>query len=412
MPPSDRNGWMNRNVLATGIISLLSDASHEMVTALLPIFISLSTALGGLGGGAAALGLIEGISDGFSSLSKPVSGYLSDKTNKRKPWMVFGYITTGILLPAVAFVQNLFQLAILRISAWVGRGVRGPPRDALLSDSVEPKHYGKAFGFHRAMDSLGAIIGPVLVIVLLPMFSVRQTMLFALIPGFLSVLVVILLIKEVKKRGISREPMPTFRVSIKALPTGFRRLILAQGVFGIGNFSNTFFILAALLLLTPSLGAVAAATASVALYVALNIVYTLGSFPVGILADRHNKAALLGLGYVFNAIACLVLMLWRTDIAILGFIFIAVGLQLAFTDTAEAALAAELLPKKVTGTGFGVLQFVDGIGDLLSSSIVGILWVALSPQAGLFYSAVISIMAAVIITGLRIPKNQSPDSVH
>jgi MFS family permease len=398
-------GWLNRNVLGTGLVSLLSDASHEMISALLPIFITLSTALGGLGANAAVLGTIEGLSDGLSSATKPIAGYFSDKTKRRKPWMILGYVTTAVLLPAIAFVHSVAELAVLRISAWGGRGLRGPPRDALLSDSVESKHYGKAFGLHRAMDSTGAIIGPVLVFLLLPVFGVRNTLLVAFIPGALSILVVVFLIKEIRVKSTATEALG-FRMSLRLLPRRFGHLLMAQAAFGVGNFANVLFILAALEILTPSLGAVAAASAAVGLYALLNVIYALISFPVGVLADKHSKPLLLGVGYLFNAMACLILSLWSENILLIGLAFIAVGLQLAFTDTTEGALAAELLPKNVTGTGYGALQFVDGIGDFISSTVVGILWVVFSPIVGLLYSAVLSVVAFGLIVWLvRVPKS-------
>ena len=403
MRPSLKKGWLNRNVLATGIVSLLSDAGHEIVTALLPLFVTLSSAMGGLGANAALLGTIEGLSDGLSSAAKPVSGHLSDRSRRRKPWMVFGYVATGVLLPAVAFVQTYIGLAVLRISSWVGRGVRGPPRDALLSDSVQPEQYGKAFGFHRAMDSIGAVIGPTLAFLLLPYLGVRHTILFAIIPGALSILVVVLFIKEAK-RGLVSDKAVTFRASISSFPRNFKLLLAAQGTFGIGNFANSLFILAALQILTPSLGEMAAASASLGFYVLLNAVYALASFPVGVLADKRGKAGLLGLGYLFNALACLILAFWINSVMVIGFAFVAVGLQLAFTDTAEAALAAELLPKKVVGTGYGVLQLVDGVGDFASSFVVGLLWVIFSPVVGLVYSALLSVIAwAMILWLMRKP---------
>jgi MFS family permease len=161
------------------------------------------------------------------------------------------------------------------------------------------------------------------------------------------------------------------------------------------------------------IGPIAAASASIGLYVILNFIYAVGSFPVGVLADRHNKAILLGMGYLFNAMACLLLALWTGNILVLGLAFIAVGLQLALTDTAESALAAELLPRDIVGTGYGVLQLVDGVGDFSSSFIVGVIWVVLSPQIGLLYSMVLSVVATLLIvillgknTGQAIPKNE------
>jgi len=313
--------------------------------------------------------------------------------------MVFGYVATGVLLPAIAFVQTYIGLAILRVSSWIGRGARGPPRDALLSDSVQPEQYGKAFGFHRAMDSIGAVIGPILAFLLLPYLGVRHTILVAFVPGALSVLVVILFVKETK--GVRKGgDAVSLRDGISSLPRRFRLLLVAQGTFGIGNFANSLFILAALQIMSPSLGEIAAASASLGLYALLNAVYALASFPVGVLADRRGKAGLLGLGYLLNALACIILAFWLDSVVVIGFAFVAVGLQLAFTDTTEAALAAELLPKKVVGTGYGVLQFVDGVGDFASSFVVGMLWVLFSPVVGLLYSALLSVIAWVVILWL------------
>src|SRR5208283_4661139 len=147
--------WLNSNVLGIGLTSLFSDMSHEMATAILPFFVIFV-----LGGNAAIVGLIEGSADGLVSLFKSYSGYYSDKSGKRLPIMYLGYLATGILIPAIGFATNLAEVFLLRAGAWIGRGARGPPRDALMTESVSPNSIGKAFGFERAMDSLGAVIGP------------------------------------------------------------------------------------------------------------------------------------------------------------------------------------------------------------------------------------------------------------
>jgi MFS family permease len=163
--------WFNRNVVAMGLTSLSSDASHEMATATLPSFL---TELVGSATAPQLLGLITGLSDASSSFVKTFSGWLSDKLRKRKPLVTLGYFLTGIFVGLIAFARNWFEVLIYRLLAWTGRGTREPPRDALLADSVGKKFYGHAFGFHRAMDTLGAIIGPLIAFFLIPLIAFRN----------------------------------------------------------------------------------------------------------------------------------------------------------------------------------------------------------------------------------------------
>jgi sugar phosphate permease len=187
--------WFTGNVFYVGLTSLFSDASHEMATAILPLFLAITLAAGPL-----ALGIVEGVSDISASFAKPFAGYRSDKTGKRKPMMNLGYILTGIFIPLLAGATSWFEVLVLRAAAWVGRGVRGAPRDALLADSVAPENHGKAFGFHRSMDTLGAIIGPAAALLLLPFLSLREILLFTALGGIGSIVVVILKVKESPRR--------------------------------------------------------------------------------------------------------------------------------------------------------------------------------------------------------------------
>jgi MFS family permease len=221
--------WLNRNVAAMGLTSMLSDAGHEMVTAVLPFFLAV------IGAGPEALGLIEGVSDGASSLVKSFAGYLSDKVGKRKPIINIGYALTGIFTPLIAAATSWLQVLGLRVSAWLGRGARGPPRDALLADSVPSEATGRAFGFHRTMDTLGAIIGPALALFFLTFLNLNyhQIIAISIIPGLAAFFVVFFLVREVQRKTPPETPIVSthggvvvkdkgFVSSVKTLPRSFK----------------------------------------------------------------------------------------------------------------------------------------------------------------------------------------------
>ena len=246
-----KTSWLSGNVFFLGFVSLLSDASHEMATAVLPFFLTIE-----LGYSAAVLGLIEGFSDGASSFVKPFSGYMSDRMGRRKPPINLGYGLTGLLVPIIGFASNWVQIAGLRVGAWIGRGARGGPRDALLADSVTSEFHGRAFGFHRAMDTIGATIGPALALVLVTILGYREIFFLAALPGIAAVFIVVFLVKDIKRKQSGDSPKgPGFFLTIRSLPRTFKLFIAGVGMFGIANFANTLFTLRAEQVLAPGMGA-------------------------------------------------------------------------------------------------------------------------------------------------------------
>jgi MFS family permease len=390
------SSWFNSNIIGMGLSSLFSDMSHEMATAILPFFIIFA-----VGGNAAIVGLVEGASDGSSSLVKSYSGYYSDRSGKRTPIMYLGYLLTGILIPAIGFATSWTQVLLLRVGAWMGRGARGPPRDALIVDSVPPGTVGKAFGFQSALDTIGATVGPAIALLLIPYLQFSQIFLVSFIPGIICVVVVFSLIKDrrretTKNIGMNPEVLSFFS-SIKILPRGFRLFLVSVGMFGVANFSNVIFTLRAEQVMQPSLGISRASQVAVLLYLVLNIVYALSSFPAGHLADRIPKRILLAFGYLIFALACVVSIFETAQISILLTIFVLAGLHTAIVDTVERAYASDLIEPTMRGLGFGVLQTVNGVGDFVSSTMIGVLWVLLSPALGFATVASIAIIAAVLL---------------
>ena len=388
----NRHNWLNRNIVAMGLTSFFSDFGHEMATAILPMF------LVSVGGSAALLGVIEGVADASVSFMKLLSGWYSDFIGRRKPFAVIGYFLTAVGVGSFTLASSWTHILISRIVAWLGRGTREPSRDALLVDSTEPAYYGRVFGFHRGMDTLGAIVGPALAFFFIKSMSLRSIFLVALIPSILSVLTIAFLVKEKVKANNQHTHLIG---SIKLLPLKFRFFLVAVGVFGLGNFADSMLILRASQLLTPVNGVVVAGSLAVLLYTLHNIFYAAFSFPIGALADKLGKKQLLVFGYLLTGITSLGFILNTTSILYLGLLFLLAGVAIAITDALERTVAADILPEQVRGTGYGVLATVNGIGDFGSSVIVGFLWSSISPTAGFGYGAVMAIIGGLILFSIR-----------
>jgi MFS family permease len=385
--------WLSGNVFFLGLVSLLSDASHEMATAILPFFLTLQ-----LGYSAAVLGLIEGFSDGASSFVKPFSGYLSDRLGRRKPPIDLGYALTGLLIPIIGLASNWLQVAALRVGGWMGRGTREGPRDALLADSVESRFHGRAFGFHRAMDTVGATIGPATALLLVTALGYREIFYLTALPGIAAFVIVLIFVKEVKQKQANDPAAQVgFVGAVRTLPKAFKLFLTGVGFFGIANFANSLFALRAEQVFAPEMGTLQATLVAVALYTLLNLVYAIACYPIGALGDRIGKRPVLVAGYFLSAVTCLGTAHITADLLYVALIFAAAGIFTATTETIEGAFAADLLPSEVRGTGYGVLRTINGIGDLASSAIVGVLWVALSPVIAFEYSAILSAVGALVL---------------
>lgn len=384
--------WLNRNVLGMGLSSFLSDLGHEMATAFLPLF------LASVGASPAALGAIEGMADAVSSFVKLGAGWYTDRIGRRKPLVVLGYsLTASTALFALATAWP--QVLLARALAWLGRGIRGPLRDAVLAESVPADARGRAFGFHRAGDTLGAIAGPLVALALVGAGANYRTVFWiSAVPALLAALTFAALVRERR-----RLPNHTLRLwqTIGGLPSRFKLFLVGVGLFGVGDFAHSLLTLRAAQVLTPALGAAQAGTLAVSLYVVHNVLYAGASFPVGALADRFGKRGLLALGYLLAVVMNLALMAAGPNLASLGLAFILGGTVIAIEDALEGAIAADLLPEEVRGTGYGVLATVNGLGDFLSSLVVGALWAGVSPAAGFGYAALLSLSGTLVVYRLR-----------
>ena len=385
--------WLTPTVFGIGLASLCSDLSHEAVTAVLPGLIA------SMGVAAAALGTIEGVSDGLSSVAKLYGGWWADRLRRRKPLCTFGY---GMMAAAIAVIaaSTVWPMLMLgRALAWIARGLRTPARKTLLAEAVTPETYGRAFGFERTMDTLGAIIAPLATLALLSFgVSQRRIIWIAVVPAALAGFAILLLVKETPHR--TGNPRP-FLELLRELPQNFKRFLYGVGLFGAGDFAHSLIILYAVSALTPRFGAVKAATISVGLYALHNVVYAAISYPAGALADKMNKRVLLAVGYALGATTVLLLVLGINSIPLLAVVFVLGGVYVGIEETLEDSLAAELLPGNIRGTGFGTMAVVNGGGDLVSSLCVGWLWATFGAAVGFGFSLILMTAGTVMVWTMR-----------
>ncbi len=385
--------WLNRTVVAIGLASLFSDWSHEIASALLPAF------LAGFGAAAAWLGMIEGVADGVASFTKMGSGYYTDRWERRKPIAVAGYVVTALGTAAIGLATNAWQVLLARATAWLGRGVRTPVRKALLAAAVTRETYGRAFGFERMMDTCGAIVGPLTAVLLLQVMHHDYPRIFALtlIPGLAAALLMAFVVQERRRTAVSHLG---FALSLRALPARYRALLWAVGLFGLGDFAHTMLILLAVQKLLPLLGAARAATLATGLYVLHNVLYAAFAMIGGVLADRVNKATLLAGAYFLAAAMALGIVFLPLNLWTLAAIFAVAGIYVALEETLEDSLCAELVSDGQHGLAFGTLATVNGIGDLVSSMVVGALWTLYGTSTAFTYSAVLFAAGGLLVLRL------------
>ena len=381
--------WLNRTVLGAGIASFFGDLGYESVTVLLPSFLIL------LGAPVFALGIIEGLSDGASSFVKLFSGYFADKFGKRREFALGGSIATAIFPAIIAIAGSWYVVLAGRLLGWIGKGIRSPSRDAILSKSVEEKDLGKAFGFHRTSDTLGAIAGPVLALILVASIGIREILWLTVIPGFIAFAAIWLFLRE---RDSSPHPRPRpIIASLKGLPSRFRLFLSAVLVFGIADFSQTLLIAFAVVSLTPSLGFTAATATGAGLYIIRNITYAGASYPLGLLGDRLGRRPVLIFGYGLAVVTFIGFVIAPVNVIVYGLLFALCGVFIAAEDTLESALAGEMVEVEARALGFGALATVNGVGDLISSIMIGFIWTFVGYSAGFIVAAVIAAAGTVLL---------------
>lgn len=388
--------WLTRGVAGIGTASLLADAGHEVPTALLPTLLTST-----LGAPAAALGLIEGISDALAGVARLAGGALADDPGRRRRVAVSGYTSTAALAALTGAATAVWQVGALRAAAWAARGLRVPARNALLADVVPPAAYGRAYGFERMMDNLGAIIGPLLALGLVASLGVRAAIGLSVIPGLLAAAAITYAIRHAPQVQ-QRERVP-LRIQVRPVLRGdLGRLMGAITAFEAGNVAATLLILRATQLLTPGHGTKTATTLALALYALYNLAATLASIPAGRAADRigaRGPLLVLAAGVALSAAAYAGFAATSANLIVLTLPFLAAGLAIGCVETAENSAVAALAPASLRGSAFGLLATTQAVANLAASAIAGALWTIISPAAAFTYLTAWMLLA---LTGLAL----------
>ncbi|MDJ0340359.1 MFS transporter [Streptomyces sp. H10-C2] len=404
-PPADQptaaaERWLTPGVRGIGTASFMADVGHEIPTALLPSLLTFT-----LGAPAAALGVIEGISDAVAGAARFGGGVLADDPARRRKVAVGGYATTAVLGAATAGATAVWQVGLLRAAAWTARGLRVPARNALLADIVPANAYGRAYGFERMMDNLGAVFGPLLALGLVAWLGVTWAIGLSVIPGLLAAVAIVYAIRHTPK-STSRDKVP-LKIRIRPVLSGdLGRLMGAVAAFEVGNVAATLLILRASDLLTPEHGTKTATTIALGLYAAYNVAATIASVPAGRLADRlgaRGPILVLAGGVAAFAAAYGIFAVTGAAVAVLAVPFVLAGVGIGAVETAQHSAVATLAPKDLRGSAFGMLATVQSLGNLAASAVAGILWTVVSPTAAFTYLTawMVLALAGLLVAGRR-----------
>lgn len=390
--------WFTAGVGAVGASSFFSDTGHEITTSVLPGFLT-----GTLGASAAALGVIDGISDALIGVMKLVGGPLANDSNKRGRTASGGYLGTALATGAIGAAVTVWQAGTLRAFAWLSRGLRSPARDALLASLSPESAHGRAFGLERAGDNLGAVAGPLLAAGLVAWIGVRPTLFLAAIPGLLAAVAITVAARQARRAISDGSPSVARRFEFAALrDAGMLRALLPVAVFEFGNLATTLLILRATQLLTSPQRTIAAATSlAILIYAAHNVVATVASLVAGRWYDRAGPRAVFAAGAGLYVISYAVFAAGTHSALIVAVGFSLAGAGIGLAEPTQSAVVSQLLPDHLRGSGFGVLGAVQAVGDLVATVVAGILYTAISARAAFVYAAVWMVLAVFVAGWLR-----------
>lgn len=380
-------------VILLGVAALLNDTASELIYPLLPVFLTAT-----LGATPAVIGLIEGAADGLASILKYFSGAWSDRAKKRKPLIVSGYALAAGARALIAAATAWPLVLTARLVDRTGKGIRSAPRDAMISDVTPKEQRGRAYGFHRALDHTGAIVGPLLAVLLLQGFglSLRTTFFLAVIPGAIGVAMLAFLLRETKDED--RRLKDEGATNSTSLSSSFRKAIVAISLFSLANSSDAFLLLQA--------HAAGVSTAMLPLlWAAHHVIKALFSTAAGGLSDRIDRRWLLISGWTSYAVIYALFPFARSLPAFVA-LFVLYAIPFTLAEGAERAWIADLVPAEARGRSFGIFYLASGMCVLAGSAIFGVIYEQFSPRAAFFTGASLALAAVFAVLATR--RNQAP----
>ena len=373
-----------KNIFYLGLLSFFTDISSEMIYPLLPVFLTsvLKAPL-------SFVGLVEGVAESTASTLKLVFGWISDRLNKRKAFVSIGYTISSVIRPMVALAIYPWHVLFVRFADRVGKGMRTAPRDALIADTCNVNEKGKAFGFHRAMDHAGAIVGSVIAFILLRYLTKDYRLIFALsfIPALIAIFIVLFLVKEKKSETVCiKEPV---KLSLKFFDKNFKAFLFIVSIFTLGNSSDAFLILRA-----KDLG-VSIAMLPI-LWILLHAVKSVSSIPAGALSDKIGRKKIIISGWVIYFLVYLGFAFAKTALQI-WFLFAIYGFFFGLTESTERAFVADLVKAEIRGSAYGIYNFAIGVSALPASVIMGLLWQKLGVITAFSFGAILALISAFLL---------------
>ena len=399
-PPAPPRLRIPRTIWALGFVSLFTDLGSEMVHGLLPVLMA-----GTLGASALTIGLIEGAAEALVLVTKVFSGYFSDAIGRRKPLVLLGYGVAALAKPLFPLADSIATVTTARLLDRFGKGIRGAPRDALVGDLAPPSIRGACFGLRQSMDTVGAVLGPLVAVALLWAFAddIRTVLWFAVIPGLVSIALLLTMVPEPNDGQRRPARLPITRQGLAHLGAAFWGLVAVGALISLTRFSEAFLVLRASERGVPL-------TFIPLVLVVMSGAYMLSAYPAGRLSDRLPRTAVLAAGMAVLAVANIALALAEGYAMLFAGIALW-GLHMGLTQGILASLIADVAPVEYRGTAFGVFSLVSGAGLLAASVLAGLLWDVVNPAATFVAGAVVAVIATVATLRMSSPKGGTASAV-